>query len=513
MHKQQTDCKHKCHLQESPAKEVCVHLYNKKATDYYRSFTGQGKEYQLICSVCKNYLNKFMLNLKSVCCECFEQIENENDFYEYLGEPGVDELLLGVQVTHSPKPLPMLNVDSIQAIVPVSVDPLTGESGSKWLLFDTANHLKFLDLDYNSVTLLAIVPFVTLNADGEIKIHVSPKSDFATVVSAGRTTAEHKGWNHGVVIRLSDGEITLTLDRGDYHTEQSDFSCVFFEAQGKTLMVHATDWNRLDISDPETGKILTTRDPQKRAEEAWLFNQNNSTEFSGRLIVSPDQRWIVDSGWVWHPVGVVSRWDLQHWLHKNVWESDNGPSKLSLVHRAYFWDGPICWINSETLCVWGLGDDDDNMVPAALVIDIRTGKLKDWFPGPGTGLFVFDEYLYTVENGALSAWDVEQGIRVHYEPDFAPIAYDPGRKKFLSLVNDECVLTSIEFSALEFNLSAMLDLSTELSDASLIMGLNDTSITTDLNASITTDLNASITTDLSDVSNDGSDPLGSDPSL
>ncbi len=441
-----TDCQHSSDLEKFPSKEVCIHLYNKKTEEYYRSFTGQGKQYQLICGACKTYLNKFILNLKSVCHKCFEIIEEDNDFYEYLGQPGIIESPVSTIINRLPKPMPMLRLTTIQAVMPISTDPVTGEQGSQWLLFDTTNHLKLLDLEHNVLQLLAIIPFATLNADGRITMHVSPQGDFATIISAGRTTVDQKAWNHGVVIRLADGRSTMVLDRGDYHTEQSDFSCAYFVAQDRTLMVHATDWNRLDISDPDTGEVLTQRDPKKRPEEAWRFNRNNATEFSGQLIVSPNQQWIVDSGWVWHPVGVVSRWDLQHWLHKNVWESDNGPSKLSLIQRAYFWDGPICWVDNNTLCVWGLGDDEDNLLPAALIIDIQTGELKDWFPGPEMGLFVFDEYLYTVDkDDALSVWDIDSGTRIHYEPDFSPVAYDPDSKKFLLFVNDECVLSALDF--------------------------------------------------------------------
>ena len=46
------------------------------------------------------------------------------------------------------------------------------------------------------------------------------------------------------------GAVTMPLDRGDYRVEHASFPLAFFEQAGRPLLVHATAWNRLDISDP-----------------------------------------------------------------------------------------------------------------------------------------------------------------------------------------------------------------------------------------------------------------------
>ena len=70
---------------------------------------------------------------------------------------------------------------------------------------------------------------------------------------------------------------------------------------GRTLVVHATDWNRLDVSDPATGERLTLRDlPQPESGQP---RPNRYMDYChAGLSVSPDYEWIADWGWIWHPV-------------------------------------------------------------------------------------------------------------------------------------------------------------------------------------------------------------------
>jgi len=78
----------------------------------------------------------------------------------------------------------------------------------------------------------------------------------------------------------------------------------------------------------------------------------------------------------------VCTWNLVRWRDENVWESEDGLSRHYLCDRAYFWDGPLCWIDNTTLAVWGYGSDDDWLQPAVRLFDVTTGKEQDWFPGP-----------------------------------------------------------------------------------------------------------------------------------
>jgi hypothetical protein len=252
---------------------------------------------------------------------------------------------------------------------------------------------------------------------------VSPGGEMAAVVeSRGR---------YGIVLDLEAGRATMTLDRGGYRVEHSNFPAAFFVSEGRLRLVHATDWNRLDISDPRTGTLLTDRAPtsDRKGEER---PEHCLDYFHGRLSTSPGGEWVVDNGWVWTPVGVVTTWSLRRWLGDNPWESEDGPSRRRLCQRFYYWDGPLCWIDDRALAVWGFGNDDENLIPAALIFDVESGRLDRWFAGP-VGSFAFDRYLFSYSTEAgTSVWDVATGERVLHDASFCPTAYHPGAGRFLT---------------------------------------------------------------------------------
>lgn len=87
----------------------------------------------------------------------------------------------------------------------------------------------------------------------------------------------------------------MRLDRGDYHEEHCNFPLAFFENRGRLLMVHGTDWNRLDVSDPVTGTLLTERsltsyqDGQQQPDHYLDY-------FHCGLAVSPNREFVADNG-------------------------------------------------------------------------------------------------------------------------------------------------------------------------------------------------------------------------
>ena len=206
--------------------------------------------------------------------------------------------------------------------------------------------------------------------DAETGLCLSPASDFAaTFQTSGRI---------GCVIDLRSGEVTTRLDRGECRPENSHFPIAFFEADGRSLLVSPTEWYRLDIIDPASGSVLTERE----ADSFYSGDRSWRDYFHGQLVVSPDGRWIADSGWIWSPWGMTRSWSLTDWLEQNPWESESRTSRKLIADRAYYWDGPLCWINNATAAWWGWGADDEWLVPATCLVDVRSGELLRWFPGP-----------------------------------------------------------------------------------------------------------------------------------
>jgi hypothetical protein len=179
---------------------------------------------------------------------------------------------------------------------------------------------------------------------------------------------------YGQVIDLSTGASTMDLDGGDYRLDTVPFSLAFTRHADQTVVVHRTAWNRLDVSTPASGKLLTRR------ELAYKTQGNERPPhsldyFHGALHPSPTGQWLADDGWVWSPVGMPVTWDLHAWLDAYVWESEDGPTRRRLCQRWYHWDTPMCWIDPIHLAVSGLGDDEEAMLPGLAERDPRTGEL------------------------------------------------------------------------------------------------------------------------------------------
>jgi hypothetical protein len=293
-----------------------------------------------------------------------------------------------------------------------------------WIALTVEGDLLGINLTTHTVTHLMHLPDSKLDLNQRISLHVAPRGEFAAIVNT-------RG-QHGIVLSLSMGEITMQLARDTSHIEHSRFPIAFFEIDDRLLLVHGTRWNRLDISDPRTGELVSTRPspPYKRGQP---YSEHYLDYFHGGLSVSPGQEWIADNGWVWHPEGHVIIWNLRHWIRENVWESEDGPSRKTLCQRHYYWDGPLCWIDSHTLAVWGYGDDEEWLIPAVRLFNVTSGEELPWFAGP-EGPLIFDEYLFSLsQQHGVSIWDVTTGERVLLDNDFRPTHYHRGAKQFLCL--------------------------------------------------------------------------------
>lgn len=95
---------------------------------------------------------------------------------------------------------------------------------------------------------------------------------------------------HGTVFNLSDRAFLKKLDRQNYHPDVCRFPIVFVDLGGQTCLIHATDWNRLDITRLEGDELLTDRVVSYETENYFDY-------FHCGLTVSPDSKNFVSNGW------------------------------------------------------------------------------------------------------------------------------------------------------------------------------------------------------------------------
>ena len=371
---------------------LCVHVDEDDAAQLVR-FTGRGSEYQLLCARC---IDAEDAPLVGACRACLAERAGDMAFVDGVrGAPEVRVRASGLVLERREVALPA-GID-LGAAVP---EPL-GERD--WLAIDGGALVRFRLGDPATERVCA------LGAPTGLRVHAAPGGRFAAVV-------EQHGVR-GVVVDLATGAVTMGLARGDYHTSNTDFSLAFVEDGTRTLVVHATDWNRLDMSDAATGALLTARE---------LTRERELNYFHGGLTVSPDGRWLVDDGWVWHPSGCMQRVDVRRWLD-DPWESDDGDSLAMLRSHDDIWDAPRCFADDRRLVTWGLGGELRWMPDAAVIIDVETGARVGWFAGPPQGRFAMDAgRLVVAAKSGTSVWDLATGERLLEVADFSPQAFHPG---------------------------------------------------------------------------------------
>jgi hypothetical protein len=327
----------------------------------------------------------------------------------------------------------------------VDIAPINQERQSIWLILAEDGGLLRFDADSGRSELITRIEVPSEAAREPFgghtltrRLHVSHDGEFAAVVN--------DYGQYGQVIDLRSGEITLNLDGGDYFPETVPFSFGFASWQGNVVVIHRAAWNRLDISDAATGKLLSERGPTSY-ESGEQRPEHYLDYFHGALYMSPNGTRLLDDGWVWHPVGIPVVWSVDRWLSENIWESEDGATKRDVCARTWYWDHGVAWLDEDTVAIGGIGDDDSKVVEGARIFDITSAGpaspewRSDWewarevttIAGPAGRFFSDGKWLYSAEQSGLSKWDLKSGVRVCYIDEFNPSRHHLGAGELAQL--------------------------------------------------------------------------------
>jgi len=414
-----------CDHPKSVPESVCAHMLSRIPTelppglrirDYWKRYTGRRLAYALLCGACDELPDDRRPALAPVCRACFKTLEDEGVCRGVSGEPEIPtaarQLRLELRAPY---------YGGLNALAIADIQPLHRGGDAQWLALTAKGCLLKINKGSNFV---------------ELSKPLAAPVDFASALTMRLSVDErylaiaNTYGTDGCVIDLEKEESCLTLKRDDYHIEHCIFPLAFFEKDGRPLLLHGTQWNRLDVTDPATGELLTKRQFVAASEEESAPHALDY--FHGRLDVSPGGAYALDNGWVWHPVGMPAVFSLKKWLSGNVWESEDGPSRRNLAQREYYWPSPACWIDDQTLALSGL-DDDHLSTEGVRLIDPGSGKCLNSFAGPSGDLF-YDAHLFASGPYGFAAWDIATGERLLERPSFHPQRYNRTTKEFLSLL-------------------------------------------------------------------------------
>jgi hypothetical protein len=339
----------------------------------------------------------------------------------------------------------------------LDIAPFNQESRSTWLMLAEDGWLVRLAADSEESERVGRVEIPSETVGDPFNGHtlrphlyLAPNGQFVAVVNDyGR---------YGCIVDLRSGIVTMHLDGGDYCCETVPFSFAFACRKGQVIAIHRTDWNRLDVSDPSNGRLLTSRGPTsyRPGEER---PPHYLDYFHGALYVSPERTHILDDGWVWHPVGIPVVWSLDRWLCENVWESEDGPTRRDVCARESCWDHGMAWLNEKTVAVGGIGDGNGQMTDGVRVFDITsTGPpsspewRSDWlwakevsvFAGPAGRFFSDGRWLYTAVEAGFSMWDPSTGRQTGHIDGFRPTHHHLGAREFVQLRDSALLRWSME---------------------------------------------------------------------
>lgn len=252
-----------------------------------------------------------------------------------------------------------------------------------------------------------------LDVTADLVLHPSPDGTLVAI-------AERTGLRL-VVLALrepwTDESTIWRATRGDYQVDHCPFPLAWVERAGRPLLVHAVDWNRLDVVDPRTGERPRAGAPEE-----------DDDHFVGELVLSDDGRWLADGGWVWHPVGISRAWRLEPWLAgrplaacdlRRAWQINYG---LQLPHTFV----------GSTLFAWGIGDDSDSLLPGARRFDVEADRELEPLVGPEGELFADGPRLVSLGPKGLRVWDAADGALLLDAPS-AHGAWHPGARAVVQL--------------------------------------------------------------------------------
>src|ERR1051325_2516048 len=231
---------------------------------------------------------------------------------------------------------------------------------------------------------------------------------------------------------LKDGRLLREINRSYYCANAYEYPVALSRlSDGRAIIAHCPEeYCKIELEEVETGRRLTSR-------------ENKPADFfHSRLQFSPDGRFLLSAGWVWHPFDMVEVFDVERALAEpesldQVWQL-NREGVNGEVHAAAF-------NGADTFAF--AGDAEDEKSPVVGVYNLAEGRVVSLSPVPaqvGTlmppgdfavGFFEHPKLIElshgrVVNRGEEIASGSQNSSIIWHQTPIPPIALDPASKRF-----------------------------------------------------------------------------------
>lgn len=241
---------------------------------------------------------------------------------------------------------------------------------------------------------------------------------------------------------LEGDKLIREINRSYYCANAYEYPITIFTSlDGQICLAHCPEeYNVIEIEDLKTGARLTSSE-----RESHDF-------FQSRLQVSPNGKYLISAGWVWHPVDMVEVYDLSNISSPDFFNLYHDEDlDLFELHSASF-------IDDSTVVVSGNGDDEKEIFICTYEVEQQKVLSNVKISEPVGNLMSVDENfvigfyehpkLINVKTGEIvkkwtNIFSGKQNSSICSQDAAPPIAIDVKRKRFA--VADEDFIHVVSF--------------------------------------------------------------------